>query len=434
MNDAMADVVPSRFNAVVDAAAPLAAVFHAAGHRMYLVGGVVRDHWLGIERDNSDLDATTDARPDRIKQLVAGVADAVWSQGERFGTIGCTIEGRTYEITTHRTEVYASSSRKPEVAFGDQIDDDLARRDFTVNAMAVDVLRRVLVDPFDGRGDLDRRVLRTPLDPAAAFSEDPLRMLRAARFHAGYDLEPAPELAAAVTAMGDRMEIVSAERIREELDKLIRLVDPAPGLRFLASTGLLRWVVPELADQDERTIDQVGRRIGAVSSDPAPRWAALLLDVDDPAVRLRALRSSTAHVSAVLALIAARPLLPIATMPDVRASLRRVAANTKGMRVEDVVAFWRAVRGIDGFDVTDLERLSAVVGELRRSEPDLDDPAPLLSGDEVIRRLGLAEGPDVGRALRWLRDLRFDEGPISEDEAAERLAAWWPEQRSSDGD
>lgn len=425
----MNDSVPVGFDAVLDAAAPLAATFHEGGHRLFLVGGVVRDHWLGVERDDNDLDATTDARPARIKALVAGLADAVWTQGERFGTIGCTIGGRIYEITTHRTEVYSTDSRKPDVAFGDDLRDDLERRDFTVNAMAVDLVQRELVDPFDGRGDLERRVLRTPVAPEVAFSEDPLRMLRAARFHAGYSLEPTADLVAAVSAMGDRMEIVSAERIREELDKLIQLDDPTPGLHFLFDTGLLRWVVPELVDLDRSAIERVGRRVAAVENRPATRWAALLLGVEDPGVRLRALRSSKAHQTAVAELLEAHRWIGTGTMPSGMSSIRRVMAGSRETSIETMIDFLRAVVGVDGDDRgsvgPSLDRLADSVAELRRVEPDVGAPAALLSGGEVIELLGIEEGPDVGRATRWLRELRLDEGIVAADDAARRLAEWW---------
>jgi len=418
--------VPAGFESVLDAAAPLAAAFHDGGHRLFLVGGVVRDHWLGLERDDNDLDATTDARPPRIKSLLADLADAVWTQGERFGTIGCSIGGRVYEITTHRTEVYSADSRKPEVAFGDDLRDDLERRDFTVNAMAVDLVRRELVDPFDGRGDLERRLLRTPVAPEVAFSEDPLRMLRAARFHAGYSLVPAPELTAAVTAMGERMEIVSAERIREELDKLIHLDDPTPGLRFLFDTGLLRWVVPELVDFDRSAVEAVGRRVAAVENRPAERWAALLLDVDDPGVRLHALRSAKAHQRAVGELLAAQRWLDAGTVPSELSAIRRAVAAMKQVSIETTIDFLRSV-DVAGAHTEVLERLAGSVAELRDSEPDIDAPAALLTGAEVIALLGIDEGPDVGRAMQWLRELRLDEGVVAPDEAARRLTAWWAE-------
>ncbi len=243
-------MIPERFQPVLADLAPLADRFAAAGHRLYLVGGVVRDLMAGRELGaHVDLDLTTDAHPPQIKQVLAGWADALWTQGERFGTIGARKADREYEITTHRAEVYTSDSRKPDVSFAEAIESDLSRRDFTVNAMALEVTSDTpaLVDPFGGAIDLlvERR-LRTPLAPEISFSDDPLRMLRAARFIAGYALEPAPELVAAVGEMAARLEIVSAERIRDEFDKLMTLDHPAPGLWFLVDTGLAEQFLPEL--------------------------------------------------------------------------------------------------------------------------------------------------------------------------------------------
>ncbi len=240
-------VVPDRFAPVLEDLRPLAERFRAAGHRLYLVGGTVRDLLVGREA-GADIDATTDARPPEIKAVLAGWADALWTQGERFGTIGAQHRGRPYEITTHRAEAYAPESRKPEVVFADAVETDLSRRDFTVNAMALELTSPSpsLVDPFGGAADLAAGVLRTPLSPEESFSDDPLRMLRAARFLAGYHLQPVPELTAAVTAMHHRLSIVSAERIRDELDKLIVVDRPGPGLWFVIDTGLAEEFLPEL--------------------------------------------------------------------------------------------------------------------------------------------------------------------------------------------
>ena len=240
-------MVPERWQAVLEEVRPLADAFVAAGHRLYLVGGVVRDQLVGRDiGPDDDIDLTTDARPDRILEVVAPLADAVWRQGERFGTIGCRIGPRAFELTTHRAEAYSPDSRKPEVEFADAIEADLARRDFTVNAMALEVPEPRLVDPFDGAADLVAGRLRTPLAPEESFSDDPLRMLRAARFISGYGLAPDDGLVAAVHEMGGRLEIVSAERIRDELDKLIVVDDPAAGLWFLVDTGLAEHFLPEL--------------------------------------------------------------------------------------------------------------------------------------------------------------------------------------------
>ncbi len=219
-------MVPDRLQPLVAETAELASRFEAAGHRLYFVGGVVRDLILNQFTDADDFDFTTDARPDEIERLVSGWADAVWTQGKRFGTIGFKKAGRIYEVTTFRAEAYQPDSRKPDVRFADDLAADLARRDFTVNAMALSVPGLELTDPFGGVADLAAKRLRTPLDPAISFTDDPLRMLRAARFIAGYDMEPEPELVAAVAELHGRLSIVSAERIRDELDRLVTVPTP----------------------------------------------------------------------------------------------------------------------------------------------------------------------------------------------------------------
>src|SRR5680860_1841033 len=243
-------MIPDRFTPVLDELAPLAERFESAGHRLYLVGGTVRDLLMDAQGDDFDLDLTTDARPDEIKACLAGWATALWTQGERFGTIGAKHGGRVFEITTFRAESYADDSRKPHVTYADDVETDLGRRDFTVNAMALELTgggTPTLVDPHGGAVDLLQGVLRTPLGPDISFSDDPLRMLRAARFIARFDLVPTEQLVAAVNDMASRLEIVSAERIRDEFDKLITVDHPASGLWFLYDTGLADQFIPELS-------------------------------------------------------------------------------------------------------------------------------------------------------------------------------------------
>jgi poly(A) polymerase len=259
-------VIPDRFRPVLEESQPLTDRFRGAGHRLFLVGGTVRDLILGAESDGVsgeiDFDFTTDARPDEIKRALSGWADSVWTQGERFGTIGAARDGRRYEITTHRAEAYHPDSRKPDVAFSDDIAADLSRRDFTINAMALELTSPTptLVDPFHGAEDLARHVLRTPIGPDESFSDDPLRMLRAARFIARHRMEPEPGLTEAVTAMADRLSIVSAERIRDELDKLMVTPHPSAGLWFCVDTGPRRPFLPELPRCDSsRTRSTVTR-------------------------------------------------------------------------------------------------------------------------------------------------------------------------------
>ncbi len=252
----LAAVVPERLTPVLRELDPLAARFREAGHRLYLVGGTVRDLFVAGSSDDFDLDLTTDARPPDIKRLLDGWADAIWTQGERFGTIGAQLNDpdtgrkRIYEITTFRAEAYTDDSRKPHVVFADEIEADLSRRDFTVNAMALELTgdggTPSLIDPFDGAVDLATRTLRTPIGAEISFSDDPLRMLRAARFIAGYGLMPLPELVDAVREHATRLEIVSPERIRDELDKLMVVDHPSAGLWFLVETGLAEQFLPEL--------------------------------------------------------------------------------------------------------------------------------------------------------------------------------------------
>ena len=239
--------VPERFRPLLSATAELAERFIKAHRTLYLVGGSVRDALFpagaAAERD---FDLTTDARPDEIEGLVRGWAADVWTQGARFGTIGCRRDGQLFEITTHRAEVYVPDSRKPEVTFGNDIELDLSRRDFTINAMALRLPDMELVDPFDGLGDLAAGRLRTPLDPEVSFGDDPLRMLRAARFMARFSLKPDPALEAAVESMHERLSIVSRERIRDELDKIVVLDTPSEALWFVVRSGLAADFLPEL--------------------------------------------------------------------------------------------------------------------------------------------------------------------------------------------
>jgi poly(A) polymerase len=401
---------------IIDDMAPLTDRFAAAGYRLYLVGGVVRDHLLGFERGDSDLDATTDAPPGKIKALVSDLADAVWAQGERFGTIGAQINGKTYEITTHRAEVYADSSRKPVVEFGTDIRADLERRDFTVNAMAIDLHERVLMDPFGGCADLAANVLRTPMAPDVSFSDDPLRMLRAARFHAGYDLIPEPAMLEAIESMGERMAIVSAERIRDELQKLLLLSHAAMGIRLLTETCLLAHVVPTLARLDAEQIELAGSRVEGVAASAAQRWAALLLDVSDIRGTIRRLKPSGTLINEIVWLADPEVIRRLDAWSD--EDLRRSAAGTSGdHRIDELLHFAAAVAAVENGS-TDVALAALVrVAALRAGEPDLDDPQPPLRGDEVASLLGVEPGPAVGAAMRAIAEHRFVNGPMTADEA-----------------
>ena len=421
------DWLNSRLEEALDAAAPLARLFEAAGHHLYFVGGVVRDSLLDIGRAESDLDATTAARPDEIKKLVAELADAVWTQGERFGTIGCRIGGRVYEITTHRAEQYQPGSRKPVVAFGDSLEEDLSRRDFTVNAMAVDVLERELVDYWGGEKDLRDRVLRTPLDPIVSFSDDPLRMLRAARFHAGYNLEPVAPLVAALSSMNDRIEIVSAERKRDELERILMLAEPGPGLQMLFESGLLAKVLPRIDLRDAKQVASAGGRVASVRASVAHRWAALIDDPTLASVQLSELKVPGAVVSDVVTLLrmAGRADEVDSSTPS---GVRRLAALGNGRVVlEDAIDWAKAKATAMNSPIERFDTMAATLKGLRLNEPDLDSPSVGLDGNEICRELGIEPGVDVGRAIAWLRQIRINEGIVSKEQLRLRLSTWWSE-------
>ncbi|MDQ6928156.1 MAG: CCA tRNA nucleotidyltransferase [Actinomycetota bacterium] len=459
-------MLPDRLKPLVDELGPVAARFGAAGKRLYLVGGSVRDAILGRPLAEVDLDFTTDARPDEIEAILSGWADAIWTQGKRFGTIGASKDGRTYEITTHRAEAYVPDSRKPEVAFSDAVESDLARRDFTVNAMALALPGMELADPFGGVADLGARRLRTPLSPEESFSDDPLRMLRAARFIAGYGLVPDPELVAAVKALKPRLEIVSAERIRDELDKLLVVGEPAPGLWFLVETGLAEEFLPELPalalEQDpiQRHKDVLAHTIAVVERANLPtatapdkilRLAALLHDIGKPKTRSFGAGGVTFHhhevVGARMADERMRALrYPTNEIADVRrlvelhlrfhgygtgwtdSAVRRYA-NDAGHLLERLNALTRAdcttrnqakARAL----AERMDRLEERIAALREKE-ELDSIRPDLDGNQIMQHLGMGPGREVGEARKFLLELRLEEGPLDDDEAYRRLDEWW---------
>ncbi|MEY2589079.1 MAG: poly(A) polymerase [Acidimicrobiaceae bacterium] len=467
-------MIHERLRPVLEATRPLAERFAAADKQLYLVGGIVRDLLAGREIERPDIDLTTDARPEDTKRILEGWADAVWNQGERFGTIGAKRDGRTFEITTHRAEAYDPGSRKPDVAFGDEIEADLSRRDFTVNAMALALPEPRLIDPFDGRNDLlVDKCLRTPLAPEVSFSDDPLRMLRAARFIAGYGLVPEPALVRAVEAHRERLEIVSAERIRDELDKLLVVEDPAPGLWFLHETGLFDEFLPEIAamrlEQDPihqhkdvlaHTIAVVGN-VRARKDDGSPnlitRLAALLHDVGKPKTRSIGAHGVSFHHHEVVGARMARERLQALRYPDdvVRAVTRLVELHLRFHGYEEGDGGWTdsAVRRYvrDAGDLLDelneltrcdcttrnerkatmlarrMDALEARIARLNEQE-ELRAIRPDLDGDEVMAILGLKPGREVGKAMRFLLDLRLDDGPLGKDEAERRLREWWANQ------
>src|SRR4051794_33309930 len=457
--------VPPRLAPLLAPDAPVQRVARTlvdAGHECYLVGGSVRDAL--IDDVPVEFDFATDARPERIEALLAPMADHVWLQGKRFGTVGAQVGGVPCEVTTYRAEVYRPDSRKPEVSFGDSIEQDLSRRDFTVNALAFRLPDAVLVDPHDGATDLAAGRLRTPLSPEISFTDDPLRMLRAARFIARFGFVPDPELVAAVRELGPRLDIVSVERIRDELSKLLVVPDPSPGLWFLASTHLADHFLPELnqmeLEQDpiHHHKDVLAHTIAVVAKtsheDLVLRLAALMHDVGKPKTRsfergratfhhhevvgarmtrdrLVALRYPTEVVESVTQLVYLHLRIHTYAMGWTDAAVRRYVRDA-GDRLEQLNELQRCdcttrnerkartlARRMDELEAR-IEALAAQE-ELKAIKPPLD-------GKQVMDFLGVAPGPLVGEALAYLLEIRFEEGPIDEAEAYRRLRAWADER------
>ena len=462
-------MIPDRFRPVLDELSPLTERFSAAGHRLYLVGGTVRHLLIADDGEHHDFDATTTALPAQIKACLDGWADNIWTQGERFGTIGAKKNGRTYEITTHRAEAYNDDSRKPHVEFTTEIDVDLSRRDFTINAMALELTTPTptLVDPFAGAVDLVTRTLRTPLSPEISFSDDPLRMLRAARFIARYQLQPVADLTEAVKAMHERLSIVSAERIRDELDKLITVTHPSAGLWFVIETGLAEDFLPELPgmrlEQDpiHRHKDVLTHTLAVVENvrhDMHPdfdfrrtRLAALFHDVGKPQTRgfqkgkgvtfhhhdavgaritrkrLTALRYSNGDVEAITELVALHLRFHTYQMGWTDSAVRRYVRDAGPLLAE--------LNVLTRCDCTTRnERKSA---ELAKRMDDLEERItelaqreelalirPELDGTQVMEHLDVGPGPLVGRALAFLLEIRLEEGLIGDAEIRRRLDQW----------
>jgi poly(A) polymerase len=435
----------------------LAARFREAGHRCYMVGGSVRDAFL--DRALEDIDITTDARPDVIEATVRPWADAVWLQGQRFGTIGCAKGDDRFEITTFRAEVYRPESRKPEVRYADDITTDLSRRDFTVNAMALALDEPELVDPFDGLADLGARRLRTPMSPDISFEDDPLRMLRAARFIATLGVEPVPELTEAVARMRERLEIVSAERIRDELSKMLVADDPSAGLWFASKTRLADEFLPELnamqLEQDpiHRHKDVLAHTIAVVAKtrpDLVLRLAALLHDIGKPKTRgfasggvtfhhhevvgarmarerLVALRYSNEIVDNVTALVALHLRFHTYRMGWTDSAVRRYVRDAGPLleRLNELTRCDCTTRNAKKAAALArrMDELESRIDELNAQE-ELKKIKPPLDGVEIMEFLGVEPGPVVGEARSHLLDLRLDEGPMSKDDAYARLAQW----------
>lgn len=442
--------------------------FADAGHEIALVGGPVRDAMLG--RLQQDLDFTTSATPAQTERLVKGWADAVWDIGRAFGTIGCRKGEWQVEITTYRSEAYDAQSRKPAVQYGDSLVADLERRDFTVNAMALSLPGEQLEDPFGGVVDLAEKRLRTPGTPESSFSDDPLRMMRAARFSAQLGFTVDPAVVAAMTDMAERITIVSAERVRDELVKLLLSPDPVRGLRLLVETGLADHVLPELPalalERDEhhrhkdvyehtltvleQAVDLEDRLGGA--PDLVSRLAALMHDVGKPRTRrflddgsvtfhhhdvvgakltrkrLQALRFSRDQVDAVAQLVEQHLRFHGYGSGEWTDSAVRRYVRDAGDQLERLHVLTRA-------DCTTRNRRKAE--RLRRTYDDLETRIarlaeeeelasirPDLDGNQIMEVLGVGPGREVGEAYRHLLELRLDHGPMSEAEAVAALRDW----------
>jgi poly(A) polymerase len=470
-------MIPPRFAPILAEMEPLASRFRAAGHRLYLVGGTVRDLLMAtgdgpLDPSAMDFDATTTARPDEIKKIVADIADALWTQGERFGTIGLKIGERVYEITTHRAEAYSPDSRKPDVTYADDIHMDLSRRDFTINAMALELTSDTptLVDPFGGAADLMTRNLRTPLSAEESFSDDPLRMLRAARFVSQLEVTPDPSIVEAVKSMADRITIVSAERVRVEFDKLMTTKRPTFGLWFLIDTGLVDHFLPELRlmrlEQDpiHRHKDVLTHTLAVVENVQEDfregfdfritRLAALYHDIGKPRTRgVKEGKGVTFHHHEVVGARMTRERMKQMKYPneDIAAVSELVAISGRfhtyqmgwtdsAVRryVRDAGPYLNELNVLVRCDCTTRNEKKAKILARRMDEmeeriaevsarEELASLRPEIDGQRVMELLNVPAGPAVGAAMEFLMDIRLEEGILGEDVIIERLKKWWSE-------
>jgi poly(A) polymerase len=456
----------------------LGRLFTDRGHEIALVGGWVRDALLGRGSTQDDLDLATSARPDETLALLGGWADAVWTVGQAFGTIAARKGSRTIEITTYRAESYDPSSRKPDVAYGDSLVVDLGRRDFTVNAMALTLPTPTFVDPFDGLEDLVTGVLRTPGTPTDSFSDDPLRMMRAARFAAQLEFSVDEPVVAAMTSMSERLGIVSAERVRDELTRLLLAPRPRLGLELMVRTGLADQVLPELPalrleiDEHHRHKDvyehsltvleqaiAAEHRVGTDGPDLTLRLAALLHDIGKP--RTRAFQPgggvSFHHHEVVGARMVRKRLTELRYPKDVVEDVSRLTElhlrfhgyggggwTDSAVRryVRDAGPLLSRLHVLTRADSTTRNRRKAAalqrsyddlerrIAELAEQE-ELDALRPELDGNEIMAVLAIPPGPEVGRAYRYLLERRIEDGPVGPQKARETLLEWWTQQQGS---
>ena len=448
----------------------LGELFSGAGFELALVGGPVRDAILG--RIAPDVDLTTNATPDQILQLIKGKVDTHWEIGKEFGTIGCRIGEDQIEITTYRTDAYDKDSRKPEVRFGTDLVEDLKRRDFTVNSMALRLPERVFVDPFGGLRDLMDQVLKTPGKPEDSFGDDPLRMMRGARFVSKLGFEIEPKTFEAMGAMRERMSIISAERIQAELQKLMLGKNPRKGLEALVDSGLAEIVLPELPalklevdehhhhkDVYEHTLTVVEQAIDyekdyGLEPDFVLRFAALLHDIGKPATRklepggavsfyhhdvvgsklakkrMKELKFDNDTIKAVALLVELHlRFFGYSDQAWTDAAIRRYVRDAGEQLVRlhiltrsDVTTRNRRKAEILSHAYDDLEaRIEKVM-----AEEELNAMRPDLSGEEIMEILDITAGPKVGKAYKYLLELRIENGPFGPEEAKKRLLEWWP--------
>ena len=449
--------------------------FVAAGFELALVGGPVRDAFLDrlTKSPDADLDFTTDAHPSDVLGLLSGWAETTWEVGIAFGTIGARVHGREVEITTYRAEAYESDSRKPAVSYGTSLAEDLVRRDFTINAMAIRLPGLELVDLFDGQGDLSRRIIRTPRRPEDSFGEDPLRMLRAARFSAQLGFDVSPEVVVAMSGQADRLAIVSAERVREEFMKLVLSPEPRRGLALLVDTGLADSVMPELPllrleedehhhhkDVYEHTLTVLEQAMELETEheptsgpDPVLRLAALMHDIGKPRTRRFESdgRVSFHHHEVVGARMTRKRLQAMRFSNEMTAEVSRLVElhlrfhgygngewTDSAVRryVRDAGPLLARLHKLTRADCTTRNRkragmlqrsydsLEARIAELGQEE-ELASIRPDLDGRAIMSILDIPPGPVVGEAYQFLLDLRLDRGPLDEASATDALLAWW---------
>jgi poly(A) polymerase len=449
--------------------AKLGQAFESAGHELALVGGPVRDAILG--RIAPDLDFTTSANPDQILKVVKPLATATWDIGREFGTIAAQIDGEQVEITSYRADSYDRASRKPTVEFGDNLEDDLIRRDFTVNAMALRLPGRVFVDPHQGLRDLMLQTLKTPTDPEVSFSDDPLRMMRAARFTSQLGFEIEPETFEAMIRLKDRIEIVSRERVRDELSKLLLSSNPRAGLQILVDSGLAELTLPELPalrleidehhhhkDVYQHTLTVLEQAIDyekdyGLEKDLVLRLAALLHDIGKPATRTLEPAGGVSfyHHDVVGAKLAKKRLTELRFDNDTsKAVCRLIELHLRFFGYSDQQWSDSAVRryvrdagdqlerlhALTRADVTTrnkrkADRLSHAYDDLEqriailREQEQLDSIRPDLDGAQIMDILKLKPSKEVGLAYDFLLEIRLEEGSIGHDEAKKRLLEWW---------